>query len=50
MEVAAGIADPGAGLGGFEYFDKEDMSDMFKRAMLEKMQLTGEPILSTDPV
>ena len=26
----------------FEMFEKEDMSDMFKRAMLEKMQLVGD--------
>jgi len=39
VEVADGIGDLGAGLfEPFEYFDKEDMSDMFKRAMLEKMQ------------
>lgn len=39
VEVAPGIGDLGAGLfEPFEYFDKEDMSDMFKRAMLEKMQ------------
>jgi len=44
VEVADGIPDPGAGLPDpFEYFEKEDMSDMFKRAMLEKMQLVEEP-------
>ena len=26
----------------WDMFDKEDMSDMFSRAMLEKMQLVGE--------
>merc|ERR1712211_113166 len=44
VEVADGIPDPGAGLPDpFEYFEKEDMSDMFKRAMLEKMQLVEDP-------
>lgn len=44
VEVADGIGDLGAGLfEPFEYFDKEDMSDMFKRAMLEKMQLVDDP-------
>ena len=28
----------------WDMFDKEDMSDMFSRAMLEKMQLVGEYI------
>ena len=58
VEVADGIGDLGAGLfEDFEYFDKEDMSDMFKRAMLEKMQLMGRkysprllfPHLAEDP-
>ena len=45
VEVADGVGDLGAGIGEpFEMFEKEDMSDMFKRAMLEKMQLTGEKI------
>ena len=40
VEVADGVGDLGAGIGEpFEMFEKEDMSDMFKRAMLEKMQL-----------
>merc|ERR1712110_592839 len=44
VEVAEGVGDPGAGIGEpFEMFEKEDMSDMFKRAMLEKMQLVEEP-------
>jgi hypothetical protein len=43
VEVADGIPDPGAGMPEpYEPFEKEDMSDMFKRAMLEKMQLIGE--------
>ena len=43
VEVADGVGDLGAGIGEpFEIFEKEDMSDMFKRAMLEKMQLVGE--------
>ena len=43
VEVADGVGDLGAGIGEpFEMFEKEDMSDMFKRAMLEKMQLVGE--------
>ena len=43
VEVAEGVGDLGAGIGEpFEMFEKEDMSDMFKRAMLEKMQLVGE--------
>ena len=29
-----------------ELFDKEDMSDMFSRAMFEKMQPQGEQTLS----
>ena len=29
----------------WDMFDKEDMSDMFSRAMLEKMQLVGEYII-----
>ena len=42
VEVADGIGDLGSGIGEpFEMFEKEDMSDMFKRAMLEKMQLFG---------
>jgi len=44
VEVADGVGDLGAGIGEpFEMFEKEDMSDMFKRAMLEKMQLVDEP-------
>merc|ERR1712013_547592 len=44
VEVADGIGDLGAGIGEpFEMFEKEDMSDMFKRAMLEKMQLVDDP-------
>jgi len=40
VEVAAGIGDLGAGIGEpFEMFEKEDMSDMFRRAMLEKMAM-----------
>jgi hypothetical protein len=42
VEVAEGIGDLGAGIGEpFEYLEKEDMSDMFRRAMLEKMQFVG---------
>ena len=42
VEVADGVGDLGAGIGEpFEMFEKEDMSDMFKRAMLEKMGLVG---------
>jgi len=44
VEVADGIGVLGSGIGEpFEMFEKEDMSDMFKRAMLEKMQLFDEP-------
>jgi len=44
VEVADGIGDLGAGIGEpFEMFEKEDMSDMFKRAMLEKMELVDDP-------
>ena len=33
----------GAGIGEpFEMFEKEDMSDMFRRAMFEKMNLFGK--------
>ena len=40
------MGDLGEGIGEpFEMFEKEDMSDMFKRAMLEKMQLVGKSIL-----
>ena len=43
VEVADGVGDLGEGIGEpFEMFEKEDMSDMFKRAMLEKMQLVGK--------
>ena len=43
VEVADGVGDLGEGIGEpFEMFEKEDMSDMFKRAMLEKMGLVGE--------
>ena len=43
VEVADGVGDLGAGIGEpFEMFEKEDMSDMFRRAMLEKMQLVGK--------
>ena len=39
------MGDLGEGIGEpFEMFEKEDMSDMFKRAMLEKMQLVGKTI------
>ena len=42
VEVADGVGDLGEGIGEpFEMFEKEDMSDMFRRAMLEKMQLVG---------
>ena len=42
VEVGDGVGDLGAGIGEpFEMFEKEDMSDMFRRAMLEKMQLVG---------
>merc|ERR1719312_926839 len=44
LDVADGVGDLGAGIGEpFEMFEKEDMSDMFKRAMLEKMQLVDDP-------
>jgi len=44
VEVADGVGDLGAGIGEpFEMFQKEDMSDMFRRAMLEKMQLVDDP-------
>merc|ERR1719167_631043 len=43
VEVAGGIGDLGLGIGEpFDMFEKEDMSDMFRRAMLEKMQLVGK--------
>ena len=45
VEVAEGVGDLGSGIGEpFQMFEKEDMSDMFKRAMLEKMQLVGRLI------
>jgi len=44
VEVADGIGDLGLGIGEpFDMFEKEDMSDMFRRAMLEKMQLVDDP-------
>jgi len=44
VEVGEGIGDLGSGIGEpFDMFEKEDMSDMFKRAMLEKMGLVDEP-------
>jgi len=44
VEVADGVGDLGEGIGEpFEMFEKEDMSDMFKRAMLEKMGLVDDP-------
>jgi len=44
VEVGDGVGDLGAGIGEpFEMFEKEDMSDMFRRAMLEKMQLVDDP-------
>jgi len=40
VEVGDGIGDLGAGIGEpFEMFEKEDMSDMFRRAAFEKMNL-----------
>ena len=43
VEVAGGIGDLGLGIGEpFDMIEKEDMSDMFRRAMLEKMQLVGK--------
>jgi hypothetical protein len=43
VEVAEGIGDLGAGIGEpFEYLEKKDMSNMFRRAMLEKMQFVGK--------
>jgi len=40
VEVGDGVGDLGAGIGEpFEMFEKEDMSDMFRRAMFEKMNL-----------
>lgn len=43
VEVAAGIGDLGPCTEEpFDMFDKEDMSDMFRRAMLEKMGLIGQ--------
>merc|ERR1712183_551913 len=51
VEVADGVGDLGAGIGEpFEMFEKEDMSDMFRRAMLEKMQLVDDPRPSTSAV
>jgi hypothetical protein len=41
VELATGVGDLRV-RDPFERFEKEDMSDMFKRAMLEKMQLVGE--------
>ena len=41
--VASGFRDMPEDRGEpWDMFDKEDMSDMFSRAMLEKMQLVGE--------
>lgn len=43
VEVGEGVGDLGAGIGEpYEPFDKEDMSDMFRRAMFEKMNLVDE--------
>ena len=43
--VASGFRDMPEDRGEpWDMFDKEDMSDMFSRAMLEKMQLVGEYI------
>ena len=50
VEVADGVGDLGEGIGEpFEMFEKEDMSDMFKRAMLEKMGLVGESSFKVTP-
>ena len=46
VEVGDGVGDLGKGVGEpFEMLDKEDMSDMFRRAMFEKMNLVGEIFL-----
>jgi len=43
VEVGDGVGDLGAGIGEpYEPFDKEDMSDMFRRAMFEKMNLVDD--------
>jgi len=43
VEVGDGVGDLGAGIGEpFEPFEKEDMSDMFRRAMFEKMNLVDD--------
>jgi len=42
VEVSPGTSGSGAG-DPFDMFEKEDMSDMFKRAMLEKMNLVDDP-------
>ena len=43
VEVGEGYGDLGAGIGEpFEMFEKEDMSDMFRRAAFEKMNLFGK--------
>ena len=51
VEVADGVGDLGEGIGEpFEMFEKEDMSDMFKRAMLEKMGLIGKCLFVSNKV
>jgi len=43
VEVGDGVGDLGAGIGEpFEPFEKEDMSDMFRRAMFEKMNMIDD--------
>ncbi|XP_023325013.1 uncharacterized protein LOC111698800 isoform X2 [Eurytemora carolleeae] len=43
VEVGEGVGDLGEGIGEpFEMFEKEDMSDMFRRAMFEKMNLVDD--------
>jgi len=44
VEVCDGVGDLGGGVEEpGEMFEKEDMSDMFRRAMLEQMELVDEP-------